>query len=130
MQAIYFEDLQKTRFVIKVKHLEACYLEQREWHKNDYHYTPDDEFTRHKECNPTPEESYAWIAARSDLMGVSVDTEKWMDRVWHNGSHAAQIMVDNMRPLHLRDLPAASDSQLNDKFKALSTAYNQVASRE
>ncbi|MCY1281310.1 hypothetical protein D9M68_17850 [compost metagenome] len=81
-EAVYYEDLQKTVFVIKVITDAGSYLEQRQWHKNDYENQPGDDFDRFREGKPTYEERYEWIAARSDLMGVSVDTEKWMDRKW------------------------------------------------
>lgn len=81
-EAVYFEDLQKTVFVIKVVTDAGAYLEQRQWHKNDYENNPGDGFDKYRREKPTGEQCYEWIAKRSDLMGVSVDTEQWMDRKW------------------------------------------------
>lgn len=80
--AVYFEDLQKTVFIIKTETDAGTYLEQRRWHKNDYESQPGDELSRLLEAKHSREECYEWIESRSDLMGVSVDTDQWMDREW------------------------------------------------
>lgn len=81
-RATYFEDLQKDVFVIKVEEDGREWLEQRKWHQNDYHYSPDDEFARLKDSGANQLEKYEWIGCRSELLAVSPDTRKWMDRTW------------------------------------------------
>lgn len=82
-QAIYFEDLQKTQFVIKVVDGELSYLEQRLWNKNDYEFCPGDVFERYRaQVGTGAEEYYQWIAVRSTLIATSVDTPQWTDREW------------------------------------------------
>lgn len=83
-RAVYFEDLQKDVFVIKVIDGSGkSYLEQRKWYQNDYSYTPDDEFDRvRKEGLLDSAGKYGWIDERSELMAVAEETDKWTDREW------------------------------------------------
>jgi hypothetical protein len=84
-EAVYFEDLQKTVFIIKVITPTSTYLEQRRWHHDDAEH----DFDRFRESKPSQGEQYIWIEHRSELMGVSVDTGKWMDRKWVPAGKAA-----------------------------------------
>lgn len=84
-EAIYFEDLQKDVFIIKVRDGDRDWLEKRQWHQNDYDHNPSDDFDRVRESVSTPmskADQYDWIASRSHLLAISADTEKWTDRVW------------------------------------------------
>ncbi|MNL67077.1 hypothetical protein D3C87_1916340 [compost metagenome] len=63
--------------------LGSTYLESRQWFKNDYEYTPDDDFGKFcKSGDRDGNAKYNWVAERSRLMGVSDDTPRWIDRKW------------------------------------------------
>ena len=82
-QATYFEDLQKTLFIIKVIDGDEMYLEKREWYTNDYEYAPADAFEMFcKTGDYDGVTKYKWIAERSSLVAVSPDAPKWTDREW------------------------------------------------
>jgi len=84
--SIYYEDLQKTVFVIGVRQGDKRFLEQRKWLPEYMGQAPDDAFDRYRNwCSPqqaSDEACYNWIDQRSTLLATSPPVVRTDDREW------------------------------------------------
>lgn len=85
-KAIYFEDLQKDRFVVHVSEGNDSYLEQRDWVSDDPAFVGEDAFMKYyttvKSSVDKQVKLYAWLQEHSTVIATAVPTKKWMDREW------------------------------------------------
>lgn len=84
-RGLYFEDLQKSVFVVHVHDGLKTYLEQREWTLREG-LVGDDAFHVYNAtldgCTDRQEQLYQWIDRHSRVIATSPVTERWTEREW------------------------------------------------